>query len=69
MVCGEIKASEGEEMIDGIHWIYSEENGEVIEAYCKGKLFYYIGGLNHPSTASLNSPFGLYISRVVSSDF
>ena len=37
--CGEIEASEGNQMADGKHWIYSEENSEVIEAYCKGKLF------------------------------
>lgn len=33
--CAEIKASEGDEMADGKYWIYSEENSEVIEAYCK----------------------------------
>ncbi|XP_022780157.1 uncharacterized protein LOC111321515 [Stylophora pistillata] len=32
--CSEIKASEGDEMADGKYWIYSEENSEVIEAYC-----------------------------------
>ena len=37
--CGEIKGSEGNQMADGKYWIYSEENGEVIKAYCKGKLF------------------------------
>ena len=36
--CGEIEASEGNQMADGKYWIYSEENSEVIEAYCKGKL-------------------------------
>ena len=35
--CGEIRASEGDEMADGKYWIYSEENSEVIEAYCNGK--------------------------------
>nr|XP_058964907.1 uncharacterized protein LOC131791577 [Pocillopora verrucosa] len=33
--CGEIEASEGNQMADGKYWIYSEENSEVIEAYCK----------------------------------
>ena len=36
--CGEIEASEGNQMADGKYWIYSEENREVIEAHCKGKL-------------------------------
>ena len=38
--CNEIVASEGEQMADGKYWIYSEENSEVIEAYCEGKLFH-----------------------------
>ena len=37
--CSEIKASEGNEMVNRKYWIYSDENSEVIEAYCKGKLF------------------------------
>ena len=37
--CGEIEASEGNQMADGKYWIYSEQNSEVIKAYCKGKLF------------------------------
>ena len=37
--CGEIEASEGNQIADGKYWIYSEESSEVIEAYCKGKLF------------------------------
>ena len=36
--CNDIVVSEGEQMADGKYWIYSEENSEVIEAYCKGKL-------------------------------
>ena len=36
--CGEIEASEGNQMADGKYWIYSEQNSKVIEAYCKGKL-------------------------------
>ena len=38
--CNEIVVSEGEQMADGKYWIYSEENSEVIEAYCEGKLFH-----------------------------
>ena len=38
--CGEIEASEGNQMADGKYWIYSEENSEVIKAYCEGKLFH-----------------------------
>ena len=38
--CNEIVSSEGEQMADGKYWIYSEENSEVIEAYCEGKLFH-----------------------------
>ena len=37
--CSEIKASEGNEMVNRKYWIYSDGNGEVIEAYCEGKLF------------------------------
>ena len=40
--CGEIKASEGDEMADGKYWINSGENSEVIEACCEGKLFHWI---------------------------
>ena len=36
--CSEIKASEGNEMVNTKYWIYSDGNGEVIEAYCEGKL-------------------------------
>ena len=38
--CSEIVASEGDQLADGKYWIYSEESNEVIEAYCKGKLFH-----------------------------
>ena len=38
--CNEIVVSEGEQMADGKYWIYSEENSEVIKAYCEGKLFH-----------------------------
>ena len=51
--CGEIEASEGNQMADGKYWIYSEENSEVIEAYCKGKLSELISGLIHHPTACL----------------
>ena len=37
--CGEIEASEGNQIADKKYWIYSEESSEVIEAHCKGKLF------------------------------
>ena len=37
--CGEIKASEGDEMANGKYWIYSDGFGGVIEAYCDGKSF------------------------------
>ena len=36
----DIVVSEGEQMADGKYWIYSEENSEVIKAYCEGKLFH-----------------------------
>ena len=38
--CSEIKASEGNEMLNKEHWIYSEENaGEAILARCEGEAF------------------------------
>ena len=38
--CSEIKASEGNEMVNKEHWIYSEENaGEAILAQCEGEAF------------------------------
>ena len=38
--CSEIKASEGNEMVNKEHWIYSEENaGEAILARCEGEAF------------------------------
>ena len=39
--CSEIKASEGNEMVNRKYWIYSDGNGEVIEAYCEGKMTVY----------------------------
>ena len=39
--CAEIKASEGKEMADSKHWIYS--NGDdAIHATCRGKQFLYV---------------------------
>ena len=40
-------------MAEEKYWIYSEESSEVIEAYCKGKLFDSICALIHDPTASL----------------
>ena len=40
--CSEIKASEGNEMVNRKYWIYSDENSEVIEAYCEGKIFHQL---------------------------
>ena len=38
--CSEIKASEGNEMVNKEHWIYSDGNaGEAILAQCEGKAF------------------------------
>ena len=38
--CSEIKASEGNEMVNKEHWIYSEENAaEAILARCEGEAF------------------------------
>jgi len=34
--CGEIKASEGDEMVNGSYWIYSDKNGQIIRARCEG---------------------------------
>ncbi|XP_078345316.1 uncharacterized protein LOC144630828 [Oculina patagonica] len=33
--CSEIKASEGNEMVNGDYWIYSDENGQTILARCE----------------------------------
>ena len=41
--CAEIKASEGREMAEGKHWIYSNKNAEqAIQASCQGKSFYFL---------------------------
>ena len=37
--CSEIKASEGNEMVNGDYWIYSDGNGQTILARCEGKAF------------------------------
>ena len=34
--CSEIKASEGNEMVNGDYWIYSDRNGQTILARCEG---------------------------------
>jgi len=34
--CSEIKASEGNEMVNGDYWIYSDGNGQTILARCEG---------------------------------
>ena len=34
--CSEIKASEGNEMVNGDYWIYSDGNGQTIRAGCEG---------------------------------
>ena len=34
--CSEIKVSEGNEMVNRNYWIYSDGNGQTIEAYCEG---------------------------------
>ena len=34
--CSEIKASEGNEMVNGDYWIYSDVNGQTILARCEG---------------------------------
>ena len=34
--CSEIKASEGNEMVNGDYWIYSDGNGQTIQARCEG---------------------------------
>ena len=40
--CSEIKASEGNEMVNRKYRIYSDGNGEVIEAYCEGKMTVFL---------------------------
>ena len=35
-VMSEIKASEGNEMVNGDYWIYSDGNGQTIQARCEG---------------------------------
>lgn len=37
--CSEIKASEGNEMVNGDYWIYSDANGQIILARCQGTAF------------------------------
>ena len=37
--CSEIKASEGNEMVNGDYWIYSDVNGQTILARCEGTTF------------------------------
>ena len=34
--CSEIKASEGNEMVNGDYWIYSDGTGQKIVARCEG---------------------------------
>jgi len=34
--CSEIKASEGNEMVKGNYWMYSDGNGQTILARCEG---------------------------------
>ena len=34
--CSEIKASEGNEMVNGNYWLYSDGNGQTILARCDG---------------------------------
>ena len=41
--CGEIKASEGNEMINRDYWIYSDGNGQTILAHCEGAACSFIG--------------------------
>ena len=36
--CSEIKASEGNEMVNGDYWIYSEGSGQTILARCEGTI-------------------------------
>ena len=41
--CSEIKASEGNEMVNGDYWIYSDGNrGQTILARCEGTAFIYV---------------------------
>ena len=50
--CSEIKASEGNEMVNGKFWIYSDGNSEGIEAYCEGNFFNLIDiVIDHHSTS------------------
>ena len=35
--CSEIKASKGNEIVNGSYWIYSDANGQTIWAHCEGK--------------------------------
>ena len=37
--CSEIKASEGNEMVNRDYWIYSDENTKTILARCEGTAF------------------------------
>ena len=37
--CSEIKTSEGNEMVNGDYWIYSDGNGQTILARCEGASF------------------------------
>ena len=37
--CSEIKASEGNEMVNGDYWIYSDGSGHTILARCEGAEF------------------------------
>ena len=37
--CSEIKASEGNEMVNGDYWIYSDGDGQEIRARCEGMGF------------------------------
>ena len=40
--CSEIKASEGNEMVNGDYWIYCDGNGQTILARCEGAAIWFI---------------------------
>ena len=41
--CSEIKASEGNGMVNGDYWIYSDGNDQTILACCEGRACQFIG--------------------------
>ena len=50
--CSEIKASEGNEMVNGDYWIYSDGNGQIILARCEGTAIWFVNKVHVVQTCS-----------------